>query len=427
MMGRPVQHLLLLGIVMLFTLSSNMLYVMGINYSASNASYLLKIHPSSYVFFFLILISPSITSSPRRPELKRCGLLLIMVSTVSLVLYQFFSVEAGGGESSLLIVTYAATGALAVALSYADTITLRQMKRFVSLFLLCNSLIGIAETSGFPRILPYVVGETIIGFDDRPTALLGHPLNNALITGAWCLVILLSNFRTPLNFWRLTVLGVHLIALLAFGGRAAVVVAALSYTCFVAYQATTTFLKGDSRDIIRLAKLCIIAGAGVPVLIYSGAADTVIERFLDSRGSDETRSAALVMLDLLSPGQWLFGVPVSVRTSIQALLGSTRGIEISWLALVYSFGLPITAILLVATYLTLRATTEDHDMGRAALLFYFFLTTLLSLSIGSKSLLVAQFLVILACFAKPLEAPPLIHAGTKSRRPNFGDARSIGI
>jgi hypothetical protein len=418
-----VQLAILAFVAVLFLVSPNLLFLLGVGYSSPTGSQLEKVHPALYLAVVLLAIA-LLSRLPRPNFLARAqgaAYWLAAAAISSLLLFAAVSVESGGGELSGLLVTYLLPALAVLVLGYADEATLKRLPGVIGVFFLVNSTTGLVESASGARLLPFVAGDALLTFDYRPTAVLGHPLSNAMLTGGWLLIQMMAGFRNGYRPSLLAVCGYHMLAMLAFGGRASLVLMVVIFFVYVLYRVLARLSVGQgTQEVLRALAIAALASLTVPIVIWSGAADAIIGRFLDSQGSDETRLAALQILASLEPMQWWTGVPVSIRAALQASAGSEYGIELSWVALVVTFGLPIAAILLIAMFNLLRAVGRRSGAEGLLLSTYFIAATFTSLSIASKSLLLAQFLVLLICVPRRQMGQGLSNVSGQGSRPALG-------
>lgn len=392
-----MQPAMMAFVACLFVLSPNLLYALGIHYSLSTGSALAKIHPAFYGAVLLLGYY-----SVRGGVAKRAGpadmaaLLLAAVTVLAILAVASTTVERGGGEMSALLTTFLLPALVVLVMRHANAATVHSLPMLLGVLFLINSTLALAESRTGLRLLPFVAGDAILDFDRRPTALFGHPLANAALTGGWVLFLGMQAFRNGLRPLLLLMIALHVLALVAFGGRAAVAAAAGALLLYMFVHTLAELARGGGgREIMRGLALTALGLALVPVVLWSGIADLVIARFLDGRGSNETRIAALHILAELDAQHWWAGAPVSLRAALQARFGTPLGIELSWAALAITFGLPIAAALLSATGLLLWAAGSGGGLPAAMLGVYFVAVTFASLSIASKSLLISQFLILL--------------------------------
>lgn len=398
-----VQPGMLAFVLALFILSPNLLYAVGVPYTVSAGSQLAKIHPAFYGAIVLLAVF-RLRGVPRGHALGRAdaaALVLAGVAMMAILLVAATTSERGGGELSALVVTYLLPALVVLVLGYANPRTLAAIPALLGVMFLVNSTVAIVESRSGVRLLPFVAGDAILSFDRRPTALLGHPLTNATLTGGWVLLSGMRLFRSRLRAVPLGVCAFHLLALVCFGGRMALVATVGLLALFVLVITMTRLARGGGgREVLRALGLALLACLLVPLVIRSGLADLVLARFADGRGSDETRVAALQILASLDTTQWWAGVPGSLREALQMRVRSGYGIELSWVALIVIYGLPIAGALLGATLLLLAATSAGRGLPAGLLSLYFVAVTFASLSIASKSLLISQVLVLLLCIPR---------------------------
>jgi hypothetical protein len=158
------------------------------------------------------------------------------------------------------------------------------------------------------------------------------------------------------------------------------------------------------RQRLRALALAAFGLALLAILVALGVADPLFERLANAADSTNTRLAALRLPAMLTAREWLIGADPAARAAYQTALDTPYGIEIAPVAMVLVYGLPLTALLLVATCQLLLRWSRDSFPGARAVVLFFVMATMTSLSIGSKSLLISQMLVIL-CALHPARVP----------------------
>ncbi|MDQ0319708.1 hypothetical protein QO002_001846 [Pararhizobium capsulatum DSM 1112] len=328
-----------------------------------------------------------------------------------------FLARSGGGDLSSIIVTFLAPGMLAYALQFASRRTISIVSTFLAFFFVANSMLGIFEFLSGLRLLPFYAADQLITFDNRPTALLGHPLINALLTCAVLLISLSKLVSLGLALRRLFCAGLHLCAAVVFGGRAALVLSGCLATFFLFrhFGVLSKVRVFFSRRAMTLALLGLICLA---MLFMSGIADPLLERFVASAKSDHARIASAAVLTQLTPVEWLIGMEPDLRRAYQAMLETPFGFESAPIAMTTAYGLPLTLLLLLSTWSLLSRFARDAFAGSRAVIVYLMLASWTSLSIGSKSLLISQMLIILLCARIPADGTMPARAVAKDRRPS---------
>jgi hypothetical protein len=283
---------------------------------------------------------------------------------------------------------------------------------FVHLFIAVNAVIGLVEYAGGWRVTPMRDIDGSIIWDWRSTALLGHPLNNAFVTGCW--LVMLAAGATPRlgTLTRLAAMALAATALVAFGGRVAMVfsfglVAAIAGLGILRLLAGRRFsLRQAALGVAAVTVFVIVA----LVLVDAGAADRLIERFVDDSGSAGTRVAMFRIFGDLSWAEFLLGPPPDHMIQAQRDFGIRIGIESTEVAFVAFYGVAVTVVVFagLAAFLAelVRAT------GWAGLWPVGFFVVVMSASTGlsSKSTVLGLFTVI------ALVLMPHDHEPTAGRR-----------
>mgnify|MGYP000945125145 CR=1 FL=1 len=76
------------------------------------------------------------------------------------------------------------------------------VEMFLHVFLCLNALLGLFEVVSGWRLVPYVANGVEITSDWRATAIMGHPLANACVTGCYLLALLLRGGPHLVGLWR---------------------------------------------------------------------------------------------------------------------------------------------------------------------------------------------------------------------------------
>lgn len=392
--------------VSLFALPNNLLVGAGIRYMSGEGSLLEKLHPSFYLLCLICVMTAMLRPVAWRaiPDwLRRGWLLPSLAALVSLAVVALMA-RSGGGDLSSLVITFLAPAMLAYVLQFAGTRAVSATSGFLALFFIANSGLGLFEFLSGWRLLPFYAADQLITFDNRPTALLGHPLVNALLTGAVLLVSLSRLVSFGLSPGLLLAAALHLCGLLLFGGRAALVLC-LGLAAFMLlrhFGVLSRVLLAFSR---RAMMLCALGLLALTVLLASGIADPLLERFAASTKSDQSRLATVAVLSQLTFGEWSMGLEPEMRRVYHAMLNTPFGFESAPIAMTAAYGLPLTVLLLFSAWCLLSRFARQA--GQHITVTYFMLTSATSLSIGSKSLLVSQMLLILFCARMPKASPAI--------------------
>lgn len=404
--------------VSLFLLPNSLLNLIGINYMGTGGSALGKLHPSFYLSLaalgFTFLLSRSVAghfSNAVKGTYRLPMAAAILTTFVTMILSR-----SGTGDFSAAIVTFLTPAIVAYVFQFASTKSRQFIYNFLVMFFAINSLVGLVELVTSWRLLPYYVSDQIITFDRRPTALLGHPLLNALLTGAFLLAMITRQITLGQKVPQLLQMALHGAAIFAFGGRASLAFLVIISGIY-ALRHSGLIVRAKVRQSVRSMALVISGILFFVVLTVTGVTETLLDRFVNATDSTNTRFAALSLLEMLSFREWLIGVEGPARTFYLNVLQTPFGIEISVIAMIYVYGLPLAALLIWSTYRLLFQWASNDYPGKRYLVVFFIMSTLTSLSIGSKSLLISQFLIILFCLPAALEEKQKQSAGNPQLTP----------
>lgn len=224
--GPMVLALCLLAIVLYLTLNTFALQAIGIRYEAEGGNPLIKIHPGTYLIVGAVLIHFFSRAHPVRNSLQEFMLHMpgfCLCAAGMLILLAFAVALHGPSGVAYLVDTYVAPAFLALLLAAAPPRFLRALFLTMLAILLANACLGVVEARLHWRLFPYVIDGVPVTEDFfRATALEGHPLRNAMLTGLAILAVAAAPWPLLL---RTAVIGPLAMSMLAFGGRTALIVA----------------------------------------------------------------------------------------------------------------------------------------------------------------------------------------------------------
>lgn len=359
-----------------------------------------KIHPSTYLIFFALIYALS-SKDILKPHLTMRAFtrasLVVFATLIAFAVILSRGPGGGGGEQSALIVTFITPAMLVVLMLYISDNHLKNLAAYIHTFFIINSMIIIFESITNERILPYTAGSEVITFDDRPTALLGHPLVNSLLTGLYVFILFTKLIRIGLTPKIFVLCGISFCAMLLVGGRAGLFFIILVSIAYGVHAMISVKINGYSHRIFyHVTYLIITLFLSIPLLMMSSVTDTVLDRAQNSSKSDATRLAAIEFLMSMSEVEIAIGVPIEERISRQISLNSVHGIELSWIALAANFGAPSAALLIFSLFKLMITYRKEKDLSSLYALYYYILTTFTSVSISSKTLSTSIFIIITA-------------------------------
>jgi len=330
------------GVISFLLISGMFLDAHGWPYSLVGSPIPVKIHPGSYFIFtafLLLLLEDNPVLVLYRLARARPAHIAYLVTTVGLIAYVIL--RFGPNGSSFLIDLHLVPVILALLLSRLPTATVARLFIVAILCVTLNGALGIAEYLLQARLTPFLVdGKPVPEAYFRSTALLGHPLQNALITAVTLLMLPVMRDRNLLYWGCGSILAVSLVA---FGGRSALA-AVLVVTAFsLPFWGMRVLLRRDYsyRQLVgaTLAGTSVLGAAGVMIALFGGGTRVFSSIHWDD--SANTRIIGLRILDMVSPLDMIFGIGqqgIIERSQVLASYYGIIGLENSWLLLLLIFG-----------------------------------------------------------------------------------------
>ncbi|MCM5553643.1 VpsF family polysaccharide biosynthesis protein [Pleomorphomonas sp. NRK KF1] len=380
--------LTVLSVLALFLLSGPMLNLIGIPYDAAGGSPLLKIHPASYLSV-LALATWIVVDGGLGPFLGRSwrdspGLVALFLA-IGLLAFQVIGVQKT--PISQVTDNFVMTACLFASLARLDSREMRFVALLVQAILAVNSTLGYVEgLSGF-RLTPLYVNGELLTWEWRATALLGHPLMNAMITTV-CLVSLALGAGPFRQGPRLFLVLFHFGALFFFGGRTAIVLSAASLFAIAAFSGARLLL--GRRFPLPVAAAAIFAATflviGAVLVVDGGMVDRLIGRFINDDGSAMARVAMLSVFRDMSWPEVVFGPDVASVKAMLPRIGTPIAIESAYVGFVAYYGGFVTLFFLMG--LAAFFAELIRRFGAAVLMplgIYFLISTAVS-SFSTKSI-----------------------------------------
>ena len=194
-----------------------------------------------------------------------------------------------------LVDTFVAPGFLAILISKAPARFLRRLFVWMLALLLANACLGIAEARMHWHLFPYVMDGIPITEDYfRATALEGHPLRNAMLSGLAILAVSAAPWPVMI---RAVLLGPLAMAMLAFGGRAALIVALLGSGIILFLDVSARMRRAPDATLREVWAGLALLLLGVAVLAFVFSATGFGGRV---RAGDFNDSSSVARLQLFS-------------------------------------------------------------------------------------------------------------------------------
>ncbi|QGM97310.1 VpsF family polysaccharide biosynthesis protein [Methylocystis parvus] len=406
---RWAARLLVLSVMLLFSVSPMALGLIGVKYDLAEAPFWHKLHPCTIVAMLAFCVDVAARPRPfrrvRRIAAAFPGAMYFTAMWLLLVAHGLINQQA---QLTALVEPYALS---LVALFMIDEIG-DSRRNFLRLFahvaILANAFIGIIEFVTHLRLFPYEIGGVEVVGDYRSTALIGHPLLNASTTGAYILCLVLGGDSRLSAVWRISALLLAGFGMIAFGGRTAIAASSV-IILLVALRRFAAILMGARVDIRQVLATLVVGPLLFGALIgaaQAGAFDAFFARYVDDNGSGEARSIALQLFDMFDLSDLMIGPRPDLVNSALKLLGIEIGIESSWLALLFQFGAWMEFFFVCGL---LGLFYEFWRRGRpgVTLLFVYFVVVISSaIGIAAKTLIFAQFSLLLLLLFRREDAAP---------------------
>lgn len=322
---RPVfavlsQIVLFAAVPAAFLGSPALLYALGINYAGAGGNPLEKIHIAT----LLALVALGFSVLPDgRMQFSRLSP-SVFFWLISLIGFASGQLLVLGRPLSGLVVTFLTPVLLLYLVGEARPSALRTLRRLLLLLLLANSLVGLVEVATDEALLPRVAGAFEIESDGRALGLVGNPLMAGFLAGIGVLHLVIGGATRGFRRFAPVEILVHGAALLAFGGRLALVATVLLLVAFVLFD-TRAFAQRPVGQRVALRGFLVLGllACGLAGLT-AGLADDILGRMVDDGGSASTRWAALTLAAQLPPEALLFGLPPGPRRHAGGLRHAVR-------------------------------------------------------------------------------------------------------
>ncbi len=396
--GRLIGLGLALVAILFLTISPLALLAFGFNYDESGGGVLEKIHPGTIVALGLLAIASLSQRNPLSALASAAasypGTALFVVLIALMIIY---SMQVVGLPFTSFFDTFLAP--VVVFFLFKDMREGRAI-RFVWLIhtlLISNALVGLFEFGTGVRITPLVASGLVIEDDWRSTALLGHPLANASLTGAYLLALALGAAR---DLPRVLAVGGFVISsagMVVFGGRASTVILLVMLAALAAARSYDVF-KGhpfNTRAILAALLAVPVVAIAVMGLEEAGFFDQFIERFFDDRGSADTRIEMFELFKHLSWFELLLAPDAAQLTTLKRIYGLDFGIESFWVSFVLNYGLIPGLVFFAGLFMFCRDIVRSVRPGGGWVLAFFFIVASTSVSLSAKTPLFAVLILLL--------------------------------
>ncbi|MBN9221278.1 MAG: VpsF family polysaccharide biosynthesis protein [Mesorhizobium sp.] len=395
---------LVVMVAVLFSVSGGMLWLVGYNYDGLIGNPATKIHPSTYLLVLLFAwractfgnpIGYMVSVADRRPAST-------LMAVISIVLLIVVILRQRPGMAGM-IDTFVAPALLVMMLAEADDKTFGRLQKVVHVVMTANALLALFEFATKTLIFPYRLDGEAFMTDLRSTALQGHPLANATVTSIYVLS-LLSGARSLPTPLRLGLIGLQCAALVAFGGRSAMVLTIALGGCYMLIQGLRTLRTG--RINLLGAALGFILAALVPVVIAVAASygffDALLERFVSDSGSANARVEMFDLFNHFELRDIIVGPDIDLVESLRRISGLEQGIENPVIRMTIYQGAFFTLLIFFSLALFLYEVARRCGPGIWLLMIGWLILLNTSESIASKTTLLTKFVVMALVLYRPV-------------------------
>ena len=345
--ARPAAALIcLIGFFLYLLLAEPVLNIIGINYGSEEAGALGRMHPGSYFILlsFVVLIFGKRNPIDQIVHIARRQTAFFTLFAIYIVILIYWMLRGPKGIG-LIIDIHILMPICAIVFCYAPLPWYRPIVYSFTGVAVLNALIGIGESITRLRIFPFDPDWEVLSQEYfRASALMGHPLNNAVLTAVSIFILLSLRMPTLLKSFLLVIL---LCALVAFGGRAALVVGVggliiygmiETWRYFTAGGLTVQRMIAGSLALLLVPTLCL-------AMLYGAVHSDMGERLLAYSSleddSADVRVSSLSALEHLSPTDMIFGMDEEKISAVGEEIGvvaPTSDIENPWVLMFMSLG-----------------------------------------------------------------------------------------
>jgi hypothetical protein len=386
--------LTVLSVVLAFCLSSYMLALIGIDYETPGGAQWQKLSPATY----MAALALAVLAMERGPVFllndivaRQKGTLALLAACAFLLIY---IITVRPMPLTSIIDTFIFPCILLVLMTRLSEQVLRPLSIFLHIFMMVNAVIGIAEFTMAFRITPMILPEDVPP-DWRSTALMGHPLMNAMATGSYAVALIAGGGRDMPAPLRYLSLGLQVASLPVFGGRAATAAVVAFLAVWAAWN-LLQFLRGVAapRSMVTAMSFAVpLLAMGVGTLVASGFLDKFLNRFIRDDGSAASRLIMFELMGRLSNEELIYGPDPDYVGTLQRVYGIQYGIESFWVAFVAYYGFIVSIPIFIGLLLFMNDIVKHTSSRTWWVMLYFLMVASTSLSMAGKGTMVATIAV----------------------------------
>jgi len=400
--------LCLCGFFLHILLSGPLLEALGMHYTGDEGRVYEKLHPGTWLIYasFVLLLWGKGGAFARATRLFHEYTPYVCLLALYVLLFVYMGVRSGFAGLAFLVDTHMTVPICAIVLSCAPPPYCRRAAHgFIALAAL-NSAIGIAEGLGKFRLFAFDPQWTILHDPYfRASALLGHPLNNAMFTSVALFVAMGLGYSRHV---KAALIALFLVSLAAFGGRMGVLTSLAGLGCLAIAEAAKILAQRQwsLRQMFLAAASAIVLpaclAAGGYLILQSGIGERIVTH-LQWEESANSRWIAFSAFGYMTGPEKLFGVSVDRVVDIayrMNLSASLSDIENPWLLMIMFLGwLAFPFWLAVTGAFALRLMRNQPLALKLAVIAYF-LTASTSNSFGRKDSIYLIMVCAVICVSR---------------------------
>ena len=408
--GPLIQKMMTIYIVLLFVVPGTALDLVGYDYSSIGGSPVTKIHVSTY--FIVVLFAAFILSYPAKRDLARYYLAtrLGTIYFICAATFALINIVADGRNGfGMYFDTDLHLFLCCMLLPFVPPQGMDRLERFLHVFFAVNAAIGILELALGASLFPLTTysPDGLTTVEPRATAFLSHPLHAATVTCVYIVSLLAGAGKLLRPGLRIPMIALQTVALLAFGGRTALLLTLVIIAVMLLWQAVRfTAGKRLPRNRVIMAVATVPVGiAALAVLTHAGFFDQFLDRFTEDGGSARSR---LLMLPLLWSFNWadfLWGASTDYARAQIYSFGLEWGVENPFLQISVYQGVVIASLIMTGIFLVLY---EAFKRLEPRVIFPIVAYLLLCSTFGSfagRFINIAIFMIVISTLFRRPDAP----------------------
>ncbi len=385
-------------VLLLLTVSPLTLVMWDWQYLDSGGNPLDKFHPATLLALVLIFLMAFSNRNPLTGMTsileRNSDMLPFLAANAFMIVYSNF---AFGLPVTIFVETFVGGIMMVILFRDLDHDNGRRLALLVHALMFLNSAVAFYEIFSGTRLTPLVVNGEVLADEPRATALLGHPLANAILAGSYLVMLALGGGRDLPQSLRPAAFVVALASLAPFGGRAATGFALLLLV-FLALRHVWWALNGakfSTRSVLSTLIIIPLAALAVTAANEIGLLDPLTSRLFDDEGSAGTRIEMFNLFSYFTPSDWILGPDPAVLMTRIRLHGLEYGIESFVVAFVLNYGLLCTFVFFPALFYFFYRLMQTGRRGARLASLYFLAVCLTSISLSSKSPTLSIFTMML--------------------------------